>query len=184
MPITPPETRDWWSLPLGGHEKVWLTIVVLVGLAFFIMMPAWHVFGAQNSPTESYRISPDAFWQKVTGFNEATSGLSERTPQGVKPKGDDAYLGAMQFGWLPNSLVLEAGRKYRIHLSSKDVLHGFSLHKQGDPAQKSNFQAVPGYEYVLTMTFSEPGTYDIVCQEYCGAGHQFMMGKIIVEGGR
>lgn len=183
MPITPPEPRNWWSLPLGGQEKIWLTLVVLLGLGMFIMMPVWHVFGAQNSPTETYRVSPEYFWQKATAFN-AGGDLSERTAAGVRPKGDDVYLGAMKFAWLPNSLVLQAGKPYRIHVSSKDVNHGFSIHRQGEPAQKANFQVVPGYEYVLPMTFLEPGIYDVLCQEYCGAGHQFMLAKIIVEGGK
>ena len=184
MPITSPEQRNWWSQPLGGHEKVWLTCVVILGLSMFIMMPAWHVFGAQNSPTETYRVSPDYFFQKATAFNAADGQMSERTQLGVKPKGDDVYLAALRYGWLPNAVVLQAGKKYRIHLSSKDVNHGFSIHQSGEPSQKMNFQVVPGYEFVLPMTFTDPGTYDVICQEYCGIGHQFMLGKIIVEGGK
>ena len=184
MPIRPPETRNWWSVPLGWEEKTWLSIVVVLGLAMFVMMPLWHAFGAQNSPTESYRVSPNGYWQKVMAFNDGKDGLSTRGASGVKPVGDDVYIGAMQWAWLPNQTVLEVGHRYRIHLSSKDVNHGFSLHKEGEAAQKANFQVVPGYEYVLTMTFEEPGTYEIVCQEYCGLGHQYMVGKILVEGER
>ena len=183
MPVTPPEVRNWWALPIGREEKIWLTIVVVLGVSFFIMIPAWHVFGAQNSPTETYRISPEAYWEKVTAFIAGDGTLSEKTDLGIKPTGDDAYLGAVRFGWLPNPLVLEVGKRYRLHLSSKDVNHGFSLHKQGAASQKVNFQVVPGYEHVLTMTFDEAGTYDIICQEYCGLGHQVMVGKIIVTGG-
>lgn len=184
MPVKPPEARDWWSVPIGSQEKAWLSIVVVLGIGMFFMMIAWHAFGSQNSPTETYRVNPEAFWQKVTEFNTAAGTLSERVATGVKPKGDDVYLGAMRYAWLPNAVVLEQGKKYRIHASSKDVNHGFSIHKNGEPSQKANFQVVPGYEYVLTMTFTEPGVYDIVCQEYCGIGHQVMVGKFIVEGGR
>ncbi|HUE75495.1 MAG TPA: cytochrome C oxidase subunit II [Chloroflexota bacterium] len=183
MPITSPQARNWWSIPIGRAEKTWLGIVVVLGVAMFVMMPIWHAFGAQNSPTETYRVSPDAFWQKVDAFNAATGQVSVRTDQGVKPIGDDVYLGAMRYFWVPNTLVLEAGRKYRIHVSSRDVNHGFSIHREGEPSQKANFQVVPGYEYVLTMTFDQPGIYNVICQEYCGLGHQIMIGKIIVEGG-
>lgn len=184
MPIYPPETRNWWSLPIGWEEKLWLTIVVVLGLSMFAVMPIWHAFGRQNSPTESYRISPDAYWQKVTAFVDGKEGLSVRTDAGVKPTGEDVYIGAIQWAWQPNQTILETGRKYRIHLSSKDVNHGFSLHQEGEASQKMNFQVLPGYEYVLTMTFDQPGTYDIVCQEYCGLGHQYMVGKIVVQGGQ
>ena len=184
MPLMPPEPHNWWDIPLGGYEKVWLSIVVVLGLGMFTMMPLWHVFGAQNSPTETYRVSPDSYWEKATKFAGAEGGLSKKTDTGIQPTGDDAYLGAMRFAWVPNTLVLEAGKPYRLHLSSRDVNHGFSIHRSGEPSQKANFQVVPGYEYVLSMTFTEPGTYDLVCQEYCGIGHQFMMGKILVERSR
>jgi cytochrome c oxidase subunit 2 len=183
MPITPPQPQNWWSLPIGRQEKIWLSIVVAIGLAMFVMMPVWHVFGAQNSPTETYRVTPDGYWQKVMAFNAADGSISVRDQAGIKPTGTDVYLGAMRFLWMPNTIVLEAGRPYRIHVSSKDVNHGFSIHRANETAQKVNFQVVPGYEHVLTMTFDRPGTYEIICQEYCGIGHQAMIGRIIVRGG-
>jgi cytochrome c oxidase subunit 2 len=181
MPVRSPDPVDWWSVPIGKQEKIWLSLVVVTGVSLFAMMILWHVVGAQNSPTETYRVSPETFFQKAVDFNAAAGPLSERTGTGVKPRGDDVYLAAMRYAWVPNTIVLERGRPYRIHLSSRDVNHGFSIHKNGDPAQKANFQAVPGYEYVLTMTFDETGVYDIVCQEYCGIGHQVMVGKFVVE---
>jgi cytochrome c oxidase subunit 2 len=33
----------------------------------------------------------------------------------------------------------------------------------------------------LTIKPQSPGTYPIVCNEFCGIGHQSMVGKIIVE---
>lgn len=183
MPIASP-SRLWWREPIGRQEQIWLTIVVALGLALFIMMPVWHALGAQNSPTETYRVAPDQFWQRVTAFNAGDGTLSMQTQEGVRPLGDDVYLGAVRFAWMPNQIVLETGRRYRFHLSSRDVNHGYSIHKQGDPSKKANFQVVPGYEYVVSMTFDEPGVYNIICQEYCGIGHHVMVSKLIVQGGR
>lgn len=181
MPITSPADRNWWDVPIGVHEKIWITLVVLVGLGLFIMMPVWHVLGAQNSSTESYRVSPAGYAQKVTDWSK---GLPV-TERGVKPSGQDVYLIGQRWSWTPNAVELAVDVPYRIHLSSRDVMHGFSLHQEGVASQKVNFQVVPGYEYVLKMEFSEPGTYNIICQEYCGAGHQFMLGKlVVVEGGK
>ena len=44
-----------------------------------------------------------------------------------------------------------------------------------------NFQVVPGYDHVLTIKPTAPGEYPIICNEFCGIGHQQMVGKIIVE---
>src|SRR3990172_1996155 len=132
MPIAPPSERNWWDLPLGIHEKIWLTLVVAVGLGLFIMMPVWHVVGAQNSSTESYRVSPEGYKQRVADWSK---GLG-KTEQGVTPPGRDVYLLGQRWTWTPNPVVLQAGVPYRIHLSSLDLNHGFSLHREGMTSQK------------------------------------------------
>ncbi|MBM3270262.1 MAG: cytochrome C oxidase subunit II [Candidatus Sericytochromatia bacterium] len=180
MPIAPPLHRNWWDVPVGVHEKLWIGLVVATGLGLFVMMPVWHVYGAQNSSATSYRVNPDAYFEKVNRWVQA----APQTDAGIKVTGTDVYLVAMRYAWFPTSAVLETGVPYKIHLSSKDVNHGFSIHRAGHPAQKANFQVVPGYQYVLEMTFKEPGTYNIVCQEYCGIGHQAMVGKFEVQKGQ
>ena len=32
------------------------------------------------------------------------------------------------------------------------------------------------------MTLTKAGTYAIVCNEYCGIGHSWMLGRIYVKG--
>ena len=61
-------------------------------------------------------------------------------------------------------------------MSSVDFQHGFSLQPMN-----MNFQVIPGYDHVLTLTPTAPGIYPIVCNEFCGVGHHTMVGKIIVE---
>jgi cytochrome c oxidase subunit 2 len=41
-------------------------------------------------------------------------------------------------------------------------------------------QSMPGYTNVLRHTFDEPGTYKILCLEYCGLGHHEMSAEINV----
>jgi cytochrome c oxidase subunit 2 len=36
-------------------------------------------------------------------------------------------------------------------------------------------QAMPGYVNKLYHTFTKPGKYQILCMEYCGAAHHFMV---------
>jgi cytochrome c oxidase subunit 2 len=76
-------------------------------------------------------------------------------------------------------LELEKGQTYRLHISSMDWQHGFSV----QPVN-INTQIVPGYEMVLTITPDTHGDQTIICNEYCGIGHHTMLGKIyITEGG-
>jgi cytochrome c oxidase subunit 2 len=73
-------------------------------------------------------------------------------------------------------LEFEKGKTYRLHLTSLDYNHGFSL----QPAN-INIQVVPGYEHVVTVTPNQSGTYSVVCNEYCGINHHTMVGRIYVK---
>jgi cytochrome c oxidase subunit 2 len=91
------------------------------------------------------------------------------------PAGGDAYLIGRMWQWYP-ALRLRQGETYRLHLSSLDLQHGFSLQPLN-----MNFQVLPGYDHVLTLTPTSKGEFTIVCNEFCGAGHHAMSGKIFVE---
>ena len=42
---------------------------------------------------------------------------------------------------------------------------------------------VPGYIQKITQTFNESDEFILICNEYCGIGHDQMSAKIIVEEG-
>ena len=65
------------------------------------------------------------------------------------------------------------------NVSNLDVNHGFSLYKDG--VLQAQVQAMPGYVNRLRWRFSESGTYDILCLEYCGVAHAAMAAKLKVE---
>ena len=101
--------------------------------------------------------------------------MNSRTPIVQPPPGSDAYLLAQMWRWSP-ILKLKAGQTYRLHISSPDLQHGFSL-----LPMNMNFQVLPTYDHVLTLTPTSAGEFSIVCNEFCGAGHHAMSGKIFVE---
>jgi len=87
----------------------------------------------------------------------------------------EVYAVAHMWAFEPTDISLPAGSSLDIYLTSSDVVHGFNIVKKG-----INLMAVPGGITKTSITFTDPGVYRIVCHEYCGAGHQNMMGKIIV----
>jgi cytochrome c oxidase subunit 2 len=91
------------------------------------------------------------------------------------PAGSDVYMLGRLWQWYP-ILELEKGQSYRLHLSSMDWNHGFSL----QPVN-INLQILPGYEMVLTVTPDQAGEFTVVCNEFCGIGHHLMLGKIYVK---
>jgi cytochrome c oxidase subunit 2 len=143
-----------------------------------IMMPYWHVVGKQNLSNEAYRTTPEAFAKKTQAMVDQYTVRTEterQYPVVAPPAGSDIYLIARLWEWWP-ILELENGKSYRLHLTSMDWQHGFSLQPEN-----INVQVVPGYEMVITITPNKTGAYTVVCNEYCGIGHHKMIGKIYVK---
>src|SRR3972149_10423844 len=84
MSITPPE-RIWWK-SLHTEEKVWLGLGLAFTLATFFFMPVWHVIGSQNPPSESYKVSPAQFRDRVSAFVEQYV-LKDEAGEGKEKKG-------------------------------------------------------------------------------------------------
>jgi cytochrome c oxidase subunit II len=165
---------DWFKAP-SGHERIWIGLAISWCLVMSLMMPYWHFKGKQNSSGEAYKTTPADYEARVEKFVEANKVVDEFNPIVAPPPGGHAYLFARQYWWYP-ILKLRVGETYKLHLSSGDVQHGFSLQPMN-----MNFQVVPGYDHVLTIKPTATGTFPIVCNEFCGVGHQNMVGKIIVE---
>ncbi len=176
--ILPPAERLWYKHPIDRVEGTWIAIALIWCLIMFFMMVGWHVWGKQNLSTETYRSTPDKYQAKVQAMVDkytVRTETDEKIPVVAPPPGTDVYLLARLWAFYP-ILELEKDKTYKLHLSSMDYNHGFSL----QPAN-INIQIVPGFEHVVTVTPNQSGTYSVVCNEYCGIGHHRMVGRIIVK---
>lgn len=179
---TPPTNPDWWREPIERTELIWIILSFTWCLFMFGWMIGWHWIGNQNMSNETYKTTPEIFAQKVADM-EAKYTVRKDEASGddvvAPPPGADVYLAGMQWQWRP-ILELQKDKTYRLHMSSLDVGHGFSLQPEN-----INFQVYPGYEQVLNITPNKSGTFSIVCGEYCGGGdtmgHQTMLGRIYVK---
>lgn len=174
MSIHVPE-EGWFQAPTGA-ERTWIGLALAWCLVMSLMMPYWHFKGKQNSTGESYTVTPEAFSKRVAKFVETNRvGEVNGMPLVQPSPGGDAYLQGSMWTWYP-ALKLKAGQTYRLHVSSTDLQHGFSLQPMN-----MNFHVLPGYDHVLTITPTMKGDYTILCNEFCGVGHHLMTGKIVVE---
>jgi len=87
-----------------------------------------------------------------------------------------AYYVAKMWAFEPREIEIPLESDLDIFLTSKDVVHGFHINEKA-----VNLMAVPGTINKYRVKFTKKGTYDIVCHEFCGTGHQNMVGKIIVK---
>lgn len=166
--------RIWWK-PLHRYERSWVLVAFVWCVLLTVMMPLWFYLGRQNVPATTLRTTPAEFKAAVDAFvAEYQIGEDQFVPVVAPPPNSDVYLLAKQWQWYP-VLQLEKGETYRLHLSSVDVQHGFSL----QPVNL-NLHVLPGYDYVATISPTTSGDFQIVCNEYCGLPHHIMTGKIIV----
>jgi cytochrome c oxidase subunit 2 len=174
MSIAVPE-KNWFQAP-GGAEKLWIGVALVWCIIMFLAMPYWHFKGKQNSSGEAYSVTPQDFMARVTKFVETNKVGMENGVEVVEATpGGDAYLLAQSWRWYP-ILKLKKDQTYRLHISSVDLQHGFSL-----LPMNMNFHILPGYDHVLTITPTSTGNFQIICNEFCGIGHHLMTGRIIVE---
>jgi cytochrome c oxidase subunit II len=175
MSLTPPAERVWWNVPIQKSEILWIVIALAWGFFMFSMMIYWHGAGKQNLSNEAYRTTPEAFQAKAQAMADKYKIREEKGIPVVRPPaGSDIYLIARLWQWWP-IFELEKDKKYRLHISSMDWQHGFSL----QPVN-INLQIHPNYDMVLTIEPDKAGEYGIVCNEYCGIGHHNMTGKMYV----
>ena len=176
MAIHEPE-GSWWK-PVHKDEKIWFILALIWMLISFFYMPIQHFRGKQNPPTETYRVSAEDFNSLVDGmvskYEIGKTGVNNDVPL-VRPNPDEpVYLRASMWEWYP-ALQLEKGKTYRLHLSSVDLQHGFSI----QPVNL-NLMVLPGYDYIANLKPTSTGDFRILCNEFCGVGHHTMVGKIEV----
>jgi cytochrome c oxidase subunit 2 len=75
-----------------------------------------------------------------------------------------------------NEIHIPTGKKLRVRLDSKDVIHCFWV---AQLARKMD--AIPGRENYLWLQADKPGVYQGRCAEYCGTQHAWMNFLVIAH---
>jgi len=95
------------------------------------------------------------------------------------------HVEAMGYQWYWEISASEArvGQPVVFHVKSADVNHGFGIY---DASMRlvAQTQAMPGYTNELVHVFNNPGTYQILCLEFCGVAHHQMKAEFRVVPGQ
>jgi cytochrome c oxidase subunit 2 len=75
-----------------------------------------------------------------------------------------------------NEVHLPIDQPVKALLRGKDVLHNFAV-----PQFRVKMDLVPGMVTYQWFTPTRLGTYEILCEEYCGLGHFAMRGRVVVD---
>jgi len=78
-------------------------------------------------------------------------------------------------GKTSDKLYVPANKPVKLDMTSVDVIHSFYV-----PAYRIKMDTVPGMQTYVWFNAGEPAEYDILCAEYCGVRHSFMLSKVVV----
>jgi len=172
------------------QDTVWGVSIVLMGALALVFV--WVASAAKPAVANYGPIVDAAYRIRVWLFGLALIALIGTN---YKTLGELPYVNALaqspataaqpvqavaeQWAWTITPSTFKVGQTAEFHVTTKDVNHGFALY---DPDFRivAETQAMPGYTNVLRYTFSKPGTYKVLCLEYCGVAHHAMMAEIKV----
>ena len=84
-------------------------------------------------------------------------------------------LVAARYGFYPPRIEVPVDTPVTFRLASADVLHGVHV-----PNTNMTTMVVPGYISEVTTMFPRTGEYSLLCNEYCGLGHDSMWSRLVV----
>lgn len=84
-----------------------------------------------------------------------------------------------QFAWTVDPPRIKAGVPTRFLVRTVDVNHGLGLY-DADFNLIKQVNVLPGTTQEMTITLKKPGTYQLLCMEFCGLDHHLMRNNITV----
>ena len=153
---------------IHAYEKLWLAasillILLLIGsVTYGAVGPGVAMVTDSEQPIDAQALDED------DRFSEPR----------VEQVGDNeyaAYVVAYQFGFEPSPIVVPENSTVTFYITSRDVIHGFEV-----AGTNANTMVVPGEVSQITVETDDRQEYGLICNEYCGAGHHVMEGKVNV----
>ncbi len=102
-------------------------------------------------------------------FITASLGVADEKEQVIR-------LTAKRFEYSPKEITLNKGMPVLFEFGSMDRMHGFSC-----PGLKIRTDIYPKKQNLLRFVPEKAGTFPFHCDNFCGTGHDGMVGTIIVK---
>lgn len=150
-------------------EKRWAQIALAMCALFISIIMFEALLHSVNAPSN------------VETINSATLHLSKEFAEdnlGVQIDKDGNIVVRMvagRYSFFPKQITVPAETKLTFRWVSIDVLHGVHI-----PMTNMSTMIVPGFVAQIETSFPKPGNYPVLCNEYCGLGHNHMWSKIEV----
>jgi cytochrome c oxidase subunit 2 len=155
-------------MKMHKFEEIWLVLAVSV-LVLSMVVTGYQAFAKGMGPPSGKESIDPTKVDEIAPFDNP----------GVFEIGDNEYEVVMTlqiFSFNPGDIEVPVGSTVHFTMTSKDVVHGFQV-----AGTNLNAMVMPGHIQKISQTFDEPGEYLVLCNEYCGTGHQMMATTITVK---
>jgi cytochrome c oxidase subunit II len=150
-------------------ERKWIWISIILAAAAVVLLGYYAVAANINPPSNVETIDSSRL-HLTQEFAEDNLGVK------TAPDGSiHVTLVAARYGFYPERIEVPSDTPVTFRMASADVLHGVHA-----PYTNITTMIVPGYISEVTTTFPKPGEYTLMCNEYCGLGHDHMWSRLIV----
>lgn len=156
-------------------------IVSLIGIAVFLVLARSTNRGGEVDAKKLAHREKAWLFVVIAGLFVLLVGTIFFTPYGqtAPPGAQTVEVDGRQFAFVVQPSSVKAGVPVEFLLTASDVNHGFGLYTEDDTFVLQA-QMVPGAPTRVVHTFEEPGTYKLLCLEFCGVNHHGMVGQIEV----
>jgi len=150
-------------------ERKWTWIALAIAIVMGVMLGYFAVANNLHPPSN------------VETIDSSRLHLSEEFAEdnlGVKINADGSVrvtLVAARYGFYPPRIEVPVDTPVTFRMASADVLHGVHV-----PNTNMATMVVPGYVAEVTTTFPHTGEFSLLCNEYCGLGHDSMWSRLVV----
>ncbi len=171
------------------QQLAWVITIILVALLGLVFLIISKKAGGRMDYTpimeKWYRIRKIWFFSLATVMVIATVLSLSKLPYDPQTteaaaKITEVDVKGYQYYWEMSQEEFTVGEPIQFNVTSMDVTHGFGIYNENYELLAQT-QAMPEYTNKVYYTFEKPGTYQILCLEYCSVGHHLMVKKIVVK---
>jgi len=161
-----------------------ITLVLLLMLAAVF---AWIIKGSTTAQSaeavqaRTARIRSPLLWGLLIFGAVVTIATLRPWPHAIvaSEKPIIVTLTGAQWSWDFKPRQVPVGRPIIFAVTSTDVNHGVGIY-DSTGRLLTQTQGMPGYINRVKYTFTKPGTYRLLCLEYCGLAHHDMIDELKV----
>lgn len=154
-----------------------VAIAALAAVFIYVRLQARQARDYAPVQSRAYRIRAIGFWVLLLVGLPISIYLLRVHPYAVAASPPQVVnVTANQWYWEFDPAEAVTGIPVEFRVTSTDVNHNFGLY-DATGRLVAQTQAMPGYVNQLTYTFDAPGTYQVLCLEYCGLAHHGMIAE-------